>query len=656
MIKHHASRLIIALLLVSSFLVIPQSVSADMAGWDYRIPITVTNKIEGYQTLINISYSSGGDVTCGNNCETDFSDLRFTDSGLNEIPYWIEYAVDSSYAHVWVNNSANDSTLYMYYGNTDASTTSSINDTWDYADLWTYDNTADLTYSSQDGDRWRLRYTDSPFSQNMKLYLNYNGFYMEADNYAGGVGWLFSETTTPGDSANDYINLYFCPDIDTGGAADSTHTALRNVIKESGTVSNVWMPVPYTQEYEKMYTVITPSKVNVSLYEDNGDALICTSEHTTNIIDDINYFHYTTYCQDPAGDHAWTWESGEEAIYAGGWRFSQTRGCQKMYTKWVVIGKYVEPEPSFAFGAEESLGNVPEIEVWSPVDGATDMPVNTCVIKVNITHPTGAQFNYSWACSDGSYNMATGNTNGTKYLMLCMNGLLDCGTTYTWWVNASVRNDPANYTNESFSFTTVDCEGAYSNVHPENASSNICPCADCNNFTCICLDAYHESGNNVNISFYSNHSGAWVAIENYTNVSGRSCAFFQVEHDHQYWWYANISEYGEQSNYNQTEVFTFVTGSEDACASIHGFSSVEFSAFILMDIFILFMFLGYLSKKPSGGAFMLLSGFTLITLSIQIDMLYASALIVPIALFIMVLGIRKWFFPLEHEKRLTEGE
>ena len=286
--------------------------------------------------------------------------------------------------------------------------------------------------------------------------------------------------------------------------------------------------------------------------------------------------------------------------------------------------------------------NPPTFSNLNPADGVTTTGLN-CSISLTIEDPDGDTFNYSWACSDGSYNMATGNTNGTKYLMLCMEGIHTCGTTYTWWVNAS---DGCEYTNNSFIFTTRDCISEYSDVHPSNESSNICPCADCNNFTCICIDGTHESGNNVNISFYSNYSGVWTAFQNYTNVSGRYCAFFQVEHDHQYWWYANVSEFGNDSNFNQTEVFTFTTGTYEYCASVHGFSAGEFLLVMILSLFILFFAVGYNSDKPSGGAFLLFSGFILLGMEALLVPYVSATLVIPLVtpfgIFIILLGINKF--------------
>lgn len=100
-----------------------------------RIPITITtdgtSTPAGYQVLLNISYES--------EMQTDFDDIRFTNSSNGEIAYWIESKVDSSYADVWVNLSdaitdPGSDTIWMYYGNSELSNGSDGFNTFEFFD------------------------------------------------------------------------------------------------------------------------------------------------------------------------------------------------------------------------------------------------------------------------------------------------------------------------------------------------------------------------------------------------------------------------------------------------------------------------------------------------------------------------------------------
>jgi len=73
-------------------------------------------------------------------CRTDFGDIRFTSSdGATLLDYWIEELVEGDYAVFWVEvdsipASPNSTTIYIYYGKSDATTTSSIVNTFLFGD------------------------------------------------------------------------------------------------------------------------------------------------------------------------------------------------------------------------------------------------------------------------------------------------------------------------------------------------------------------------------------------------------------------------------------------------------------------------------------------------------------------------------------------
>ncbi|PNX47433.1 MAG: hypothetical protein BV457_05715, partial [Thermoplasmata archaeon M9B1D] len=129
------------------------------SNWQYRKEITVSSKIEGYQTMLNISKGADTTFNCSNHCNTNFSDIRFTNSsGDGLIPYWIESYIENgadSYAHIWINNLYNESTLYMYYGNSGASDSSSGSDTFifyeDFNSISEWNHNTDTHFSLSDG-------------------------------------------------------------------------------------------------------------------------------------------------------------------------------------------------------------------------------------------------------------------------------------------------------------------------------------------------------------------------------------------------------------------------------------------------------------------------------------------------------------------------
>jgi len=107
-----------------------------LAGWTYRkshVIQSASGAGTNYQIKITVHYGSGTDsgehVYLNGHSRTDFGDVRFTDDdGVTLLDYWMETYVDSDYAIFWVeiadNLSASDATIYIYYGKSDATTTS----------------------------------------------------------------------------------------------------------------------------------------------------------------------------------------------------------------------------------------------------------------------------------------------------------------------------------------------------------------------------------------------------------------------------------------------------------------------------------------------------------------------------------------------------
>ncbi len=116
-------------------------IGSEGAGVDYQIPITVHY---GNGT------SFGSDVYCYALCQTDFDDIRFTESdGTTLISHWREEYVAEDYAHFWIritDDLSNNITIYMYYENKGASSMSNGTATFIFFD----------DFETGNLDRWTL--------------------------------------------------------------------------------------------------------------------------------------------------------------------------------------------------------------------------------------------------------------------------------------------------------------------------------------------------------------------------------------------------------------------------------------------------------------------------------------------------------------------
>jgi hypothetical protein len=113
-----------------SGIVVIKYLTQHLNGWNYRKPITISNSsgivLSNHQIKLTVSYVSG-------KMKSDFSDLRFTRlDGVTILPYWVESYTASSSAVVWVKVDSipiAGNQIFMYYGNSLASSTSSFDNT-----------------------------------------------------------------------------------------------------------------------------------------------------------------------------------------------------------------------------------------------------------------------------------------------------------------------------------------------------------------------------------------------------------------------------------------------------------------------------------------------------------------------------------------------
>jgi hypothetical protein len=158
-----------------------------LTGWKYR-KSHVINSASGagtnYQVRIVAHYGSGTDsgqdVYLYNHCRLDFGDVRFTrNDGTTLLDYWMESYVVSDNAVFWVeiadDLSSASVSIYIYYGKSDATTTSNFDNTFVFGELW--------TSSTLDTSKW-TSVTGSPVYS-----INATGHYLEVADMAASNWW-----------------------------------------------------------------------------------------------------------------------------------------------------------------------------------------------------------------------------------------------------------------------------------------------------------------------------------------------------------------------------------------------------------------------------------------------------------------------------------
>lgn len=134
-----------------------------LSGWDYRRAITIDNTggstLSDYQVSVTVDTAS---LISAGKMQLDCDDIRFTDSdGTTDYDcttgqgcYWIESGCNTSITKIWVKvpeiPASSQKTIYMYYGNSLATSQSSIKNTFIIGDDFN-DGSIDSMWAQVDG-------------------------------------------------------------------------------------------------------------------------------------------------------------------------------------------------------------------------------------------------------------------------------------------------------------------------------------------------------------------------------------------------------------------------------------------------------------------------------------------------------------------------
>ena len=266
------------------------------------------------------------EVNLHGHCRTDFGDVRFTsDDGITEIPYWMEEKVDGDYAIFWVKvpsipASPDTVTIYIYYGNPSATTTSNGEAT--FPDLFDHFDNGQI-----DNPPWVEAVDASESGTEVKI----------------------------GDAINDYDYIRTSNTLFTPGKA------VRARVKITNTTTAGWLGLkPYGTDGDEM--------LNGMGWEDATK--VCRFTYVNGAT--YNKLYYDGDPRNVYKIYEIAWAPNKLVFYADGEtneatsdlpddpsfaiRFVAYDANQYVYVDWVFIRKFVDPEPSHGeWGSEESL-------------------------------------------------------------------------------------------------------------------------------------------------------------------------------------------------------------------------------------------------------------------------------------------------------------
>ena len=215
----------------------------------------------------------------------------------------------------------------------------------------------------------------------------------------------------------------------------------------------------------------------------------------------------------------------------------------------------------------------------------------------------------------------------------------------------------------------IDCECILTDEIPTNKTSDL-EWTNLNltvtiNSTCV-IDYVNISLNNGSFNYYKNYSAG-----GYSNSTFFYNDSFNLSSNQNVTWFVNTSCNGTQNNsffwfitfgVSLDDVYNEIIYVKNKTIGVDDELNINIGldgTILTLVLFCIFFIVGYIINKRSGGILMIFSGFTLIAFeflaSSVLNALLVIPLLSPIAILIIILGVRKWLYPVENEKTKSEG-
>lgn len=578
-------------------------------NWDYRKSLTVSGKIIGdTMRLVVVNNTGVGNLTCLGHVMNDFRDLVFTDTSKNILSYWVQNYTVGVRATVWINNSLNVSTMYMYYGNPGATSSSNGNTTF-----WFFD---DFNGTSLNLQKWAKTGTPTVTILNSELALDSTATnqYISSKKSFGlnyGMYGRIKEVSV----SNPWQGFGFglCP--------ASPYNNPPYVAKSPGgaTSGRVYWgdgsnPVQYGNVFNSIYSYYFMKVMRLSNY---------VRAYTN----DTSVAYSNVYV--PTGNLY-------PSIGVGG--FAQG-GTQKVIIGWVFVKKFWNIEPYWSsFGAEETPINYPPANS-NPSPATYSVVISSPVLSIYVSDIEHDYMNQTFRSNHtGSWKTLSWNNN-------TLNATLTYTTTfyhnnYSCYWSSNLTDNHSHWTNNSYYYYMVRCPSknlTISNHHVNTTWTNQYKYNFYSGYTYY----DNDTGNLTTYHFYNNHvdtmwshlvrqnsTGYWIYDNDTGNASGGSYNF-TINMTSIDGFNFSINWTGD---YNSTNMN--ITVPVNSSMVIHGVIEVismnvviDITQLGLVFLTLLTMFcvlVGYLMNNSTGGVFLLISAGLIFNLMVLVWIYFAG--------------------------------
>ena len=332
------------------------------SSWSYKRQINITeqsgNSLTNYQVMLSINttelYNEG-------KIRSDCGDIRFVDSTETiELPYWIEVCdVTGGNSTIWVKvnlSASSTTTIYMYYGNSDATTTANGTAVFDFFD--------DFEGISLDTSKWTQTGGTAQVSNSILSFTS------------GEAGtWYKIYSNTEFTYPNILKSLFKIDDANPGTAGHGKHLGFEDASTDDKAVF-VW------HSGDGAY------KTQTTNGESNNEQTLSVSLADWSVGEIFWNTSYTEFWVNgtPRNNHTAVSTLPDEPISV----LFTTAGDGYIYVDWVLVRQYANPEPTYSIGSEEIRNLPPEINFTSPSN--TTYYTLAIPINVSITDDSSTEF------------------------------------------------------------------------------------------------------------------------------------------------------------------------------------------------------------------------------------------------------------------------
>ena len=457
--------------------------SGEWAWWNQSFPLQREIEINTSEDVTN--YQINMILTNNTNYQNDWDDMRFTGIYANCTedtsqlrPYWIEDKTDGTNVSVWINSSFytacnNGTQLYNYYNNSAANNLSNINNTMLFGDDAGHGlSIAGYGWTVIDGS-WAYIYDNE---RNSTVISGHGGTtrYNAITNGYSGQDYIFHAEAKPTLEST----LQFVLNFRNNGASDF-------FFFDNGNDGRLFYK-------------------DASYHQIGGDGFggNCTGWHSYDIkvkgaSTDVNILIYKNTVL--IKNETYTGTSNNASIIGMGSYNNQNSSFDNIYQR-----KYIETEPTYSIGAEESANTPPEI-------------------IANVTSPAVVYSNTDWLVNMTIIDADAGDTI-TGYVQFCVNDSV-CGSVYSQTVTNNTNTLIAtlvsgNYSaNDNLTATVWAGDGTV-NLSKTNMTATVSIISEI--ILNTPLDASWSSSKTIDFNFTPTYSTGFTNCSVWSNFSEKS--------------------------------------------------------------------------------------------------------------------------------------